>query len=429
MVKSRIITFDEEFNANKDQYKRINEDLGRVNATITEDSNKLMKLQKELETISKQLGISIPVNFNTAGDKYTKELNDFHDFTGNLPILYDDIEKSVKEEIFKHPELLPKLNSVEISIIGIASAVAVIIDFLLVKIPKDVNYLGKFNQEGSKVTEWLRTIGVDENGELKGFFKWCEKFAKVPYDKSTQKNIPGFYPKTHRLLSPSHDPLFGLIFGIIDILNGTVTAFDTQGGIHVIKSYDVSFGNKILSPLLWLAHIVSDICTTMGVPIPGWGFTQLLQVGNFGPNNRTLADITKYMYLNGYDLRHLLTMSLSSTAIEIIIRGYCLLCDLNEEESLKEVEATHLDKEYRKFKKDMKLHKMLAIASIFASSGNAIKVFAYQGNPSAINLSQWIMLIREGIAITNMTLRDTTVEKVMRNRDRLNDEWSKLYRK
>jgi hypothetical protein len=305
--------------------------------------------------------------------------------------------------------------------------VASLLDFLIVSIPKDINYLGKYQQKGSNFTGWLRTLGVDKDGKLNPFLKWCENVCKVPYDQSINPSIQGFNPRSHRLFSLSHDPLFGLIFGTLDILNGSMTTFDAKGNIQIVKTFDVTFTDKVFAPLLWLGHIISDMCTKMGVPIPGWAFLQLLQFGSLGANNKTIADISRWMYLNGYDLRHFCTMSIPVAVIEIVVRSYHYLSSLETPEQLEySLHSSIASKEFAQIQSNLKLHKMLFLSHAIAASGNALKVFTYSGNPLAINLPQWLLFFKESVKIVQAITRDKTPEKIMRNRKKINREWEEI---
>jgi hypothetical protein len=44
----------------------------------------------------------------------------------------------------------------------------------------------------------------------------------VPYDVQT---MDGMFPRSHRFKSLGHDPVLGFVFGVLDILRGTVTGF------------------------------------------------------------------------------------------------------------------------------------------------------------------------------------------------------------
>ncbi|NPA51761.1 MAG: hypothetical protein GXO22_02580 [Aquificae bacterium] len=194
-----------------------------------------------------------------------------------------------------------------------------------------------------------------------------------------------------------------------------------MGKFPFIRTFDLSTQDKLLAPVIWLLHIVSDVCTSRGIPIPGWGFSQLLQIGSFGEKDRTIAELTRWMYENGYDLRHLITMSTVPAVIEIIVRLYHILSidRINDDLSLAQ-------KEIIKIRNDIKLKKMLFYCHSIASAGNVIKIAFYHGNPLALNISQWFMLFKRGIEFTKASVRDDTYEKIIRNRKKIDEEWNEL---
>mgnify|MGYP006270360583 CR=1 FL=1 len=425
---SEIFSWDDELLESSQKIRDINSNFDKIRQTNKQESDELMQLRLEIINLASAIGVSVEdilENPNQQPAYESRQLqwdDDF--FLNDNPLM---IEAKVKAEVFRSPEILPPLSSLDYGIVGIAGFVAALVDFLIVKIPKDINYLGAYQQQGSHFTAWLKSLGVDENGKLNSFLKWCETVCKVPYDRSIDPNIPGFNPRTHRLLSLSHDPLFGLIFGILDIINGSMTTFDINGNIQIIKTFDLSPKDKVFAPLLWLGHIISDMCTKIGVPIPGWGFLQLLQFGSFGSNNQTIADISRWMYLNGYDLRHFISMSVPVAAIEIIVRGYHYLSSLEAPEQIEHsLHSSVASKELLQIESNLKLHKMLFLAHAVAASGNALKVFVYSGNPLAINLTQWLFFLKESVNIIRDLMRDRTPEIIIRNRSKINQEWEEI---
>ncbi len=110
-------------------------------------------------------------------------------------------------------------------VIMLAGFVATLLDVFLVRIPGDTMFLGKM-QQGSPLTEWLRENSKPVHEHI---LSRLEKYAKVPYDLPTSKEVDGLHPKVHRLMSLGHDPILGFIFGVIDIVSGTGTFIDKNG--------------------------------------------------------------------------------------------------------------------------------------------------------------------------------------------------------
>lgn len=393
---------------------------------INEEYNNIEKNVNDVKLLIKEIEETLKIN--TSGYKsitsFKKEDLEWDDklFLSND---YMELEENIKNEIYKNPQLLPKLDKIDWAVIGIAGVIASIIDFLVVRVPKDINYLDEYKQNGSDLTKFLKSIGIEENGKLSPVLQWFENNCKVPFDKSVDKNL-GLYPKNHRLKSLGHDPLFGLIFGVLDIINGTITVFDKNGSIKIIQNGLPIEKGAIFAPIVWIGHIISDICTKQGLPIPGWGFLQIAQVGDFGDKNRNIAQISEWMYLNGYDLRHFATMSIVPGTIEIIIRAYNGLLLVEDKEKKKNIFNNIAENEILEMKNKLKLNKMLFLAHGFATSSNAIKVWANNGNPLAINVSEWSFFIKESYKMTNAITRDTTIEKTVRNRDNINNNWEDI---
>lgn len=119
-------------------------------------------------------------------------------------------------------------------------------------------------------------------------------------------------------------------------------------------------------------------------------------------------------------------MSIPVAVIEIIIRAYHYLSCLNNREVESSISLSLMSKELAQIESNLKLHKMLFFSHSIAASGNALKVFAYSGNPLAINAEQWIFFIKESIKMTKAISRDKIPEKIVRNRKIIDDAWKSI---
>jgi len=418
---NKIFDFDKEFEKNETNIQTVKKDQDILVESLNNDSHELEKLENELSLLMKQVGLKIPSTSTVQKEDYNSSLNElFFDHHYNI----DNLASKIEKEHSSNAKILPELDALDISIVGIAGAIAAIIDILIVSIPKDMNYLSKFEQNGSEVTKWLKSLGINDDGKLNSFFQFLENNAKVPFDQSINtSNLNNFYPGNHRMLNISHDPIFGLIFGLIDMINGQMTVIDGKGFVHIVKTKDMSLEELIISPLIWVSHIVSDICTKQGIPIPASAFTQFLQFGSFGDKNRNIAEISRWMYQNGYDLRHFITMAIVPASIEIIIRLYHNVKTHSiENSSLKLL----VDIELEAINNELKLQKMLFTSHLLASTGNIFKVFSMAGNPMAINIVEWSVFLKKAITIFKATQRDMTIENIQYNRQLINTNWHKL---
>ena len=184
--------------------------------------------------------------------------------------------------------------------------------------------------------------------------------------------------------------------------------------------------NKLFyAPVLWLGHIISDMFTKQGIPIPGTSVLRMLKVGSFGEKDRTISELVTYMYEKGYDLRHLATMSTCRLVIDVVINIYYFLVFKQ-----KTVPSQPLfERDYVRVKNAQKKSKISLTAYSIAVAGNIGKVAAYQGSPFAINAAIWYQFAREAItqfviymndgkyaieAIENRHLIDETFERLLK---------------
>ncbi len=178
-------------------------------------------------------------------------------------------------------------------------------------------------------------------------------------------------------------------------------------------------------------HLLSDVATPMGLPAPGWTLTPLLQVGSLGPTDRTVAELARYMYLNGYDLRNFIASLASPAAIELVLLSYFAgrrYLDSEYDLDCRAEEETDAPKRQHPRYKSMRL-----IGDALACAANAGKVaILYQGNPLALNYPQWLALARSSTSYLADRLESPTgalVTRSLQNERALEEEWDVLYAK
>lgn len=281
--------------------------------------------------------------------------------------------------------------------VGASGILASLTDYLLVKIPTTLT-IGEYSgQEGSPITEWLKRYDTNKSNDW--FAQWTEylsKTCKVPYDSmrytsldGTEHYIDGMFPKLHRLQSLGHDPVLGFVFGVLDIMRGTITGFSynhlthNHTWIHNIVNPNYEPVGLIEAILRHIGHLISDVATPMGLPAPFMTLVQGINIGNFGEKGRTVGEVARWMYLNGYDFRHFLVTGITPAVIEIVLRAYMMLRHYSEHGETKFDLASH-----------PKYRAMLLMAHGIATLGNAGKILLMQGNPLAINYAEWIAFTR-----------------------------------
>ena len=282
-------------------------------------------------------------------------------------------------------DLEHRLDALDWGIAGIAGAMSALVDIFLVKIPSHKGVLGGKDVEGgwlsNKIREKLKHLYSPEQ------IKELEEKFKVPYDPSTSKNlaetVAGLGPRSHRFQSLGHDPILGFIFGVRDIMKGQFTAIDKFGKVIVQSVPNAQTGISLFQAIaMQLGHLKSDIGTAAGLPAPFMPLFQLLQFGDI--DGRTIGELSRAMYANGYDFGHFLAMSVPVMIIEVLVRLLYFAKRMHEKHSF--TESIPFDLPFKK--RQPKLQTMLFTAHTIATAANAGKVY-FTKNPMAINLPQW----------------------------------------
>lgn len=293
--------------------------------------------------------------------------------------------------------------------------------------PKD--FKGK-PQRGSPVTAWMREqskLLAPKSKEGNSFQRWiaklttaAERRAKVPYDLVIPKR--GLTPNVHRLSSLGHspDPL-GLVFGIKDVVCRTCTFVDSSGRFQVIDGpkYDYVCGTQsdLLQALVKvIAHGFSDVFTEQGLPAPFLSSLQLVNVNSDfslkkGGPSVSVTNLVRYMYSNGYDLRHFMTMAIVPSIAELIIRTYHILRTCRNEADLGKAGI----------RGKLKLSKMLALTHGLLASSNIVKIALSNRNPTAFNIAQFGALAKQMLSLLKLAgERDNLIQQ------QLADGWKEL---
>ncbi|WP_013320925.1 hypothetical protein [Gloeothece verrucosa] len=304
--------------------------------------------------------------------------------------------------------------------VGASGVLAALTDFLVVRIPASINSGQYAGQLGSPLTAWLKQYNMNNANDW--FAQWAkelEKTCKTPYDN--QSLLGGMSPNSHRFQSLGHDPVLGFVFGVLDIMKGTITGFsyDKLTGNHL-------FVNAVVRPdyepvglieafLKHLGHLVSDVATPQGLPVPFMSLFQGLNINSFWKEDRTIAETARRMYLDGYDFRHFLVSGITPGVIEMILRAYMMLRHYSEGKETNLSINSH-----------PKYRSMLLAAHTIAALGNAGKIALMQNNPLAINPAQWLALLRYLIPSVKYWLFDQHRFR-LEHQNKINEEgWNNL---
>ena len=315
----------------------------------------------------------------------------------------------------------------DFAVVALAVIVGAFTDYLLVATPGG-SFKGK-PQRGSPLTAWMKEQSkklapmagrddIERNALQQCIAKLttaAEGWAKVPYDVVSPKL--GLTPNVHRLASLGHDPLLGLVFGVGDIISGTCTFIDKSGRWRVI---DVPGHEGSSNPLEALVKVVvhgfSDVFTPQGLPPPFMASFQFISAKSGfalreGGDTVSVRDVARYMYANGYDLRHFMTTKISPAIAEVILSAY------------QDARAFAAGQGPGKagLPAKLKQEQMLALTHGLLASANILKTALYGWNPMAINLAQFQTLAKRMLSLAKLSAeRDRLVQQ------RLDDGWKAL---
>ncbi len=435
------------------------------NTDNEKDINKVLKYQeKELDNIKKidkvkleetisnseqilnELGYSVPNNHLKVLDKKKDIIVPTWNEMCNIA------SKEVKEEIsiqdfFTFEELssnsmainrlntefntLYKLDNIEIAISVFAGLLSSVVDILMIGIPHRTKHGLETGKLSNYVRDWFeKKFPEADMEELAN-----SKISKVPFDaqdnRNTNINVEGLSAYYHRLLTLGHDPFLGLLFGVADILNGTMTSIDKNGKIahQAIKAYSDRKEDDIFKAIAkQIIHFKSDITTSMGLPAPLMTIFNLFQFGKIGDEEQTISQIVQGMYYEGYDFIHFCSTSIPTMLNEVIVRICYSLKKLHEGNDLKTSIPFSLDRT-----KNPKLETMLFISHSIACSVNAGKIY-FKKNPLAINYSEWLTFSKyaymqlKWTLIQKPKLRDAYINNMLfDNLDEIYKEIDKTY--
>jgi hypothetical protein len=237
--------------------------------------------------------------------------------------------------------------------------------------------------------------------------KELEKIAKVTYDaqdnRHTTEYVDTLSSYFHRFLQLGHDPLLGFVFGVLDMLRGTMTTLDYNGKfvVQVMENYSERKAQSLFEAISKVyLHMLSDVNTPAGLPVPFMTLFNKLQIGSIGEEKLNIAELVKSIYGQGYDFRHFCSMSISVMITEVAVRVSYFVKRLSEGYSFADAVPVGLN-----HARKPKLGTMLFIAHSASTAINAGKV-AFTQNPLNINYVQWLAFARYSIKQKKWVLID-----------------------
>lgn len=284
-----------------------------------------------------------------------------------------------------------RLDRYDIAISASAALLAAAVDILLVGVPRATGTGAKAGTLENYIrAAFDRKFPREEMERLAN-----SSVSKVPYDAQDNRNtevwVEGLSAYYHRLLSLGHDPLLGFLFGVSDILNGRMTTIDKAGRVvsQVMECYTGRRETDVFVALAkQVAHLKSDLTTSMGLPAPMMSLFNLMQFGSIGEFDHTVAETVQEMYYRGYDFIHFCSLSIPAAIIEVVVRlGYAIR-RIRAGASIREALPLTTSRQ-----SNPKLGTMLFIAHSGATAINAGRV-AFTRDPMDINYPQWLLFAK-----------------------------------
>ncbi|MDR1953723.1 MAG: hypothetical protein LBQ21_04510 [Clostridiales Family XIII bacterium] len=326
------------------------------------------------------------------------------------------------EQLNEEFNAVHRLDKVDVLIPAIAGILGGAVDCVFsgfVKAESGKNIPGTLSDNVQKLFD--KALPPDKIKEL-------EKLAKTTYDAQDNRNttiyIDTLSTDFHRFLELGHDPILGFVFGVLDMLRGTMTTIDYKGKfvVQLMENYsDRKAANLFEAISTVFVHMLSDVNTPAGLPVPFMALFNTLQLGSIGEEKLNIAEMVKSMYGQGYDFRHFCSMSIPVMITEVIVRVSYFVKRLHEGHSFADsvpVGTNHTKKP--------KLGTMLFIAHSASTAINAGKV-AFTENPLNINYAQWLAFARCSVKQLQWVLRDKPNLRHKCVMDILNEQWDVLY--
>ena len=230
-------------------------------------------------------------------------------------------------------------------------------------------------------------------------------------DASVISQLVGAAPKTinptnHRLRSLAHDPVLGIIFGVLDMIRGTCTVV-VDGEIKSIPGKSGPMEGNIFQMVgRMLGHLLSDVNAPsangnrgMGLPAPFMGLLRMLEGIQVGDSN--FGRQIEWMYVKGYDFRQLVVTSVPMAIMEALMRALYVGKQVAKNDAM--FGQTLLDTMPGKM--SPRFRTMLALGYGTSSAVNAGKVYVTQNLLNA-NYASWMGLAWNGFHALKWSLID-----------------------
>lgn len=432
---------DKDLQEEGERLRELSGDVEELFQKQRQRADRLDAITRDAEELAADFGVTLDVAERSTEEKPVRVTVPY-DLASAVGSLDKETRSRLDSEFLSSAPAVPPMDNLDRFVVITVGCMAAVSDFILVGLPTQTRWTPSKSLEGSKVpvgmvSELVKKWTVDNDN-------WLAKICKVPYDKSsfpgTDLGLAGW---NHRDLTFAHHPSpLGLVMGMIDIALWSLTGTDIDA-----KLFHVSRGNKpddypvrlCLAPLLWLGHLVSDVATKQGIPIPETSFFGLCRLPFPGaPDDAAFADVVRQLYQQGYDFRQYLVGGLMVAGlVEGFIRLYDWARYIKTDSVQRDGVRAQLAKNYvADARKNARLASRLFWTHAIASGANAgritIQAVGTQDFFSAarnINLAEWELFTIRSIEYAKVITRDTDLDQALANRQKLEQSWDSLMSK
>lgn len=267
-------------------------------------------------------------------------------------------------------------------------------------------------------------------GKDTDFSKWLDGFHVHEGGAPIDYQGPGFGGGYHRVLSKEHD-ILRFVEGIQSFHEGKFVGikYDADGVAHKIVSYVNQNGKPyeqlpiIEAIVRYAKHMFADLLSKNSLPFPGSSF--LIEA-----NSQELRTFAVDMYTNGFNLKNIITQSLSTSIIEIIVRIYFSIQSVQKYRRQVSIAEDYSNWEtikafFKPADKD-KLMEMLLVSHAIVTAVNVGKVVIKEA-PWEVNITEISSVIKYGITVVkNSRKRNSEYAKLLRNCNEISQGWECL---
>jgi len=398
-------------------------EVEELSAEISETTDRLDDAQARVREVQRRLGIDPTTSQRSQRPRVVPDLPTPQSWQevvsrsratmGDAPADLDDLltQKelaSIERRFTDGFTARSRLDRYDVIAAVAAGVTAAMLDYLVVAVPKE-----------SGLTQALKSLSTDSDN-------WLSDIAKVPYDRVANVDLSGFNPHTHRVQTFGHDPLLGWVYGTMDILRGSLTGVSRSGVVKVLESGPPTAANLPAALAIQAMHLVSDVITPAGLQLPGWSALLTIDKSILG-SERTVGELSRLMYVRGYDTWHLPTMAVPVLGIEAVLRGYLGLRQMLDEEYREELDIERLRTGSNRVADLPRYEVMALIARGIAVAGNAGRFSLSGANPLTLNFPLWMAFAKSFLgSLDRAKPASTMVDTANMNRLILDAGWVSL---